>query len=130
MGPLHGAHQNLRVWTNGEAKSHTMKKELAFPGHLLYAKNSVSCLCGSGTTTTHFIEKETEAQRHREVNCLAQGHSASEREVVWSGAGGQGCQEARRESAHPEVPPVADGLCLWAGLCPSSLRSFTSGSAQ
>lgn len=36
---------------------------------------------GSGTITTYFIEEKTEAQRHREVSCLAQGHSASDMEA-------------------------------------------------
>lgn len=33
---------------------------------------------GSGTIITYFIEEKTEAQRHRGVSCLAQGHSASD----------------------------------------------------
>ena len=97
VGPFHGAHQDLGLCTSGEGESRIRKEKLASAGHRLCAKNCTGCsrvsqeptaAYGSGTITPPFTEEEAEAQRHREVDRLAQGHSAFDVEAWWLRAAG------------------------------------------
>ena len=86
--PSHGAHQGLGLWTGreGDGKSHVMKRNFCFLGFRDVPRTVLGVLMTlrnlqqpvSQELPSPILQKRKQAQGHREVSCLAQGHSASE----------------------------------------------------
>lgn len=82
VGPSHCTHQDLRVWTSGErgrgegAGEERRGGKGRGGGRGLHYEDR-TCVSTVSGNLQQPMGQETEAQRHREVNCFTQGPSAS-----------------------------------------------------